>query len=49
MPPKQPNPQKKLNILLQRAHRNSRNPLLVKVVDWTGNTVQSVLLADADP
>ena len=35
--------------LLQRARRNSRNPLLVKVADWTGNTVQSVLLADADP
>jgi hypothetical protein len=33
---------------LQRARRNSRNPLLVKVVDWTGNPVQSVLLADAD-
>lgn len=37
-----------LNILLQRARRNSRNPLLVKVLDWTGNTVQSVLLANAD-
>ncbi len=33
---------------MQRARRNSRNPLLVKIVDWTGNTVQSVLLADAD-
>jgi hypothetical protein len=48
MPPKQPDPQRELNILLQRARRNSRNPLLVKVVDWTGNPVQSVLLADAD-
>ena len=38
----------KLKILLQSARRNSRNPLLVKVVDWTGNIVQSVLLADAD-
>jgi hypothetical protein len=33
---------------LQRARRNSRNPLLLKVLDWTGNPVQSVLLADAD-
>jgi hypothetical protein len=48
MPLKQLDPQKELNILLQRARRNSRNPLLVKVVDWTGNPVQSVLLADAD-
>jgi hypothetical protein len=48
MPPKQPDPQKELNILLQRARRNSRNPLLVKIVDWTGNPVQFVLLADAD-
>ena len=48
MPPKQPDPQRELNVLLQRARRNSRNPLLVKIVDWTGNTVQSVLLADAD-
>jgi hypothetical protein len=49
MPPKQPDPQRELNILLQRARRNSRNPLLVKALDWTGNTVQSVLLPDADP
>ena len=48
MPPKQLDPQKELIILLQRARRNSRNPLLVKVLDWTGNPVQSVLLADAD-
>ena len=48
MPSKQLDPHKELNILLQRARRNSRNPLLVKVLDWTGNTVQSVLLADAD-
>ncbi len=48
MPPKQPDPQKELNILLQRARRNSRNPLLVKVLDWTGNTVQSILLCDGD-
>ncbi len=33
---------------MQRARRNSRNPLLVKVVDWTGNTVQSILLCDGD-
>jgi hypothetical protein len=43
MPPKQPDPQRELNILLQRARRNSRNPLLVKILDWTGNTVQSVI------
>src|SRR5512135_3312769 len=48
MLPKQPDPQRELNILLQRARRNSRNPLLVKVLDWTGNPVQSALLADAD-
>jgi hypothetical protein len=36
MPRKQPDPQKELTILLQSARRNSRNPLLVKVVDWTG-------------
>ncbi len=48
MPPKQLDQQKELTILLQRARRNSRNPLLVKVLDWTGNTVQSILLADAD-
>jgi hypothetical protein len=48
MPPKQLDSQRELDILLQRARRNSRNPLLVKVLDWTGNTVQSVLLADAD-
>lgn len=34
--------------MLERARRNSRNPLLVRTVDWAGNTVQSVLLADAD-
>ena len=38
--PKQPD--------LQRAIRNSCNTLLIKVLDWTGNTVQSVLLVDAD-
>ncbi len=37
-----------MKILLERARRNSRNPLCVRIVDWTGNTVQSVLLADAD-
>ena len=37
MPPKQLDSQKELTILLQRARRNSCNPLLVKVVDWTGN------------
>ena len=49
MPPKQPDPQKELNILLQRARRNSRNPLFMQTVDWTGDPVQSVLLADAGP
>jgi hypothetical protein len=39
MPPKELDPQKELNIPLQRARRNSRNPLLVKVLDWMGNTV----------
>lgn len=49
MPPKRPDLRKELKILLEQARRNSLNPLLVKIVDWTGNTVQSILLADADP
>ena len=48
MPPKRPDPQKEPKILLERARQNSRNPLCVRTVDWMGNTIQSILLADAD-
>ena len=48
MPPKQANPTRELQLLLSKARLNSRNPLLVKIVDWAGDTAQSVFLADAD-
>ena len=41
-------PARELEILLRQARQGDESPLCAKVVNWTGDTVKIVLLADTD-